>query len=194
MAKEIEAERTGAKCLAISADVRDVKSMEDAVNQTIQEFGRIDFVIAGAAGNFLAIIEVYLYPMFTDGKNLSSNAFKTVLEIDTLGSYNTLKATIPHLKKSKGSILFVSATLHYRGTIMQAHVSAAKAAIDALSQVVTVEYGPFGVRSNVISPGGIAGTEGIERLMPKEVTEQATKVIPLGRLGTVEDIAECTGT
>ena len=76
---------------------------------------------------------------------------------------------------------------------MQAHVSAAKAAIDALSQVVTVEYGPHGVRSNVISPGGIVGTEGIERLMPKEVTEQATKAIPLGRLGTVEDIADCTG-
>lgn len=131
--------------------------------------------------------------MSTDVKNLSSNAFKTVLEIDTLGAYNTLKATIPHLKESKGSILFVSATLHYRGTVMQAHVSAAKAAIDALSQVVTVEYGPYGVRSNVISPGGIAGTEGIERLMPKEVTEQATKAIPLGRLGTVEDIAECTG-
>jgi 2,4-dienoyl-CoA reductase [(3E)-enoyl-CoA-producing], peroxisomal len=76
---------------------------------------------------------------------------------------------------------------------MQAHVSAAKAAIDALSQVVTVEYGPHGVRSNVISPGGIVGTEGIERLMPKEVTEQATKAIPLGRLGAVEDIADCTG-
>jgi 2,4-dienoyl-CoA reductase [(3E)-enoyl-CoA-producing], peroxisomal len=58
MAKEIEAERKGAKCLAISADVRDLKSMEAAVAETIQEFGRIDFVIAGAAGNFLATIDV----------------------------------------------------------------------------------------------------------------------------------------
>jgi len=60
MAKEIEAERKGAKCLAISADVRDINSMEDAVSQTIKEFGRIDFVIAGAAGNFLATIDVSL--------------------------------------------------------------------------------------------------------------------------------------
>jgi 2,4-dienoyl-CoA reductase [(3E)-enoyl-CoA-producing], peroxisomal len=83
--------------------------------------------------------------------------------------------------------------LHYRGTILQAHVSAAKAAVDALSQVVTVEYGPFGVRSNVIAPGGIQGTEGIERLMPREFREQSEKIIPLGRLGTVEEIADCTG-
>ena len=58
MAKEIEAERKGARCIALSADVRDIKSMEAAVDATINEFGRIDFVIAGAAGNFLATIDV----------------------------------------------------------------------------------------------------------------------------------------
>jgi peroxisomal 2,4-dienoyl-CoA reductase len=115
------------------------------------------------------------------------------MEIDTIGSYNTLKATIPHLKRSRGAILFVSATLHYRGSVMQAHVSAAKAGIDALSQVVAVEYGPFGVRSNVLAPGGIEGTEGLERLMPKEARDKSLQKIPLGRLGTVEDIADCTG-
>jgi peroxisomal 2,4-dienoyl-CoA reductase len=50
------------------------------------------------------------------------------------------------------------------GTPYQAHVSAAKAAIDALSAVVAVEEGPHGVRSNVIAPGAIAGTEGMDRL------------------------------
>ena len=60
MAKEIEKERKGARCLAISADVRDPKSLEAAVERTVLEFGRIDFVIAGAAGNFLATIDVPL--------------------------------------------------------------------------------------------------------------------------------------
>jgi peroxisomal 2,4-dienoyl-CoA reductase len=58
MAKEIEKERKGAKCLAIAADVRDAKAMEAAADRTVRELGRIDFVIAGAAGNFLATIDV----------------------------------------------------------------------------------------------------------------------------------------
>jgi 2,4-dienoyl-CoA reductase [(3E)-enoyl-CoA-producing], peroxisomal len=58
MAKEIEGERKGARCIAVAADVRDIKSMEAAVDTTIKEFGRLDFVIAGAAGNFLATIDV----------------------------------------------------------------------------------------------------------------------------------------
>ena len=64
MANEIEAERKGARCIALSADVRDITSMEAAVDATIKEFGRIDFVIAGAAGNFLATIDVPSTPPF----------------------------------------------------------------------------------------------------------------------------------
>jgi 2,4-dienoyl-CoA reductase [(3E)-enoyl-CoA-producing], peroxisomal len=73
-------------------------------------------------------------------------------------------------------------------------VSAAKAAVDALSQVVAVEFGPYGVRSNVIAPGGIEGTEGVERLMPVELRGKSINAVPLGRLGTVDEIADCTGS
>ncbi len=84
---------------------------------------------------------------------LSQNAFKTVIDIDLLGTYNTIKATLPHIRSSKGSYIHISATLHYSGTPWQAHVSAAKAGVDALSAVLAVEEGPRGVRSNVIAPG-----------------------------------------
>jgi peroxisomal 2,4-dienoyl-CoA reductase len=84
---------------------------------------------------------------------LSSNGFKTVIDIDLLGTYNTIKATLASIRESKGSYLHISATLHYRGTPWQAHVSAAKAGVDALSQALAVEEGPRGVRSNVIAPG-----------------------------------------
>lgn len=72
---------------------------------------------------------------------------------------------------------------------MQAHVSAAKAGVDALMNVIAVEYGPSGVRANVIAPGPIDNTEGVARLVPRDVKEQMTKKIPAGRYGTVEDIA-----
>lgn len=74
------------------------------------------------------------------------------------------------------------------GTPFQAHVSAAKAGVDALSAVLAVEEGPHGVRSNVIAPGPIAGTEGMERLSVKNNTDRQF-AYPSGRAGHVKDIA-----
>ncbi|GAA5854156.1 hypothetical protein JCM8547_008247 [Rhodosporidiobolus lusitaniae] len=169
---------TGRPCLAVSGDVRDLASLEAAVAATVKKYGKIDFVVAGAAGNFLAPLE-----------GLSANAFRTVLEIDTIGTYNTFKATIAQVEKSKGAYLAISATLHYTATPLQAHVSAAKAGVDALLKSIAIEYGPRGVRSNIIAPGPIEGTEGVSRLIPEDVKSRATLHIPLQRLGTVSDIA-----
>lgn len=138
---------------------------------------------------------------------LSSNAFKTVLDIDTLGSFNTLKATLPHLIKSAaanpntgtnpstgGRIIFISATFHFTGAPLQAHAAAAKAAVDALSATASIEYGPRGITSNVITPGPIAGTEGMARLGDRrsEQSGAAFKAVPLQRYGTVKEIADGT--
>lgn len=197
MAADIATARPGARVIAIAGvDVRDPKALQEAADRTARELGGIDFVIAGAAGNFLA-------PM----SQLSANAFKSVMDIDVLGSYNTVKATMPYLVQSAkssaadathsstgGRIIFVSATIHYTGLPLQTHVSAAKAAVDSLSNAVAIEYGPLGVTSNVIAPGPIGGTEGMARLAksdPESVAKSAKKV-PVGRLGSVKDIADAT--
>ncbi len=75
---------------------------------------------------------------------------------------------------------------------LQAHVAAAKAAVDALSHTVAVEFGPRGVTSNVIAPGPIAGTEGMERLAKSGDVPAAMKRVPLGRYGRVKEIADGT--
>ncbi|KAI9885174.1 MAG: hypothetical protein M1823_003013 [Watsoniomyces obsoletus] len=194
MAADIALARPGAKVLGIgNVDVRSLASLQDAVERCVKELGGIDFLIAGAAGNFLAPIT-----------QLSANAFKSVIDIDLLGSYNTVKATLPHLLHSakggrqstnpRGRIIFVSTTIHYTGQAMQAHVAAAKAGVDALSSAVAIEMGPRGMTSNIIAPGAIAGTEGLERLARMEdgKGEAASKKIPLGRFGTVKDIADAT--
>jgi len=167
---------TGSTCFAVKGDVRDPKQVQAAVQRTIEKFSRIDFVINGAAGNFLAPIS-----------GLSENGFRTVIEIDTLGTYNTIKATLPHVRATKGSYIHVSSTLHYRGTPYQVHVSAAKAAVDATSAVLAVEEGPRGVRSNVIAPGPIGGTEGMDRLTPKDRDDSWP--VPTGRKGESRDVA-----
>ncbi|KAL1967732.1 hypothetical protein VTN77DRAFT_2989 [Rasamsonia byssochlamydoides] len=200
MAKDIATARSGAKVIGIGAvDVRKFDSLQAAVERCVKELGGIDFVIAGAAGNFLASIN-----------QLSVNAFKSVMDIDVLGSYNTLKATIPYLTESAakhrvdpqslrpspqgtgGRIIFVSATIHYTGIPFQTHVSVAKAGVDALSNNVALEFGPLGVTSNIIAPGPIANTEGVERLLPSTDKANAPKRQPLGRFGSVRDIADAT--
>jgi peroxisomal 2,4-dienoyl-CoA reductase len=76
---------------------------------------------------------------------------------------------------------------------LQAHVSAAKAAVDSLMASVSLEYGPLGVTANVIAPGAIEGTEGMERLASNQVEQREhTKGVPSGRWGTVRDIADAT--
>lgn len=180
-ASEIEALRPGAKVLGLgNVDVRDVNSLAEAVATTVSMLGRIDYVIAGAAGNFLA-----------DFNHLSVNAFKSVISIDLLGSFNTVKACFNELRKNKGAVIFVSATLHYYGVPFQSHVGAAKAGVDALSNALAVELGPLGIRCNCIAPGGIEGTEGMSRLMTGDFNQGALKV-PLARWGTTQDIAEAT--
>lgn len=160
----------------------------------MKELGAIDFVIAGAAGNFVAPIS-----------GLTPNGFKAVMEIDVLGTYNTVKATLPYLIESAarnredssgltgGRIIYVSATFHYSGMPLQAHVMAAKASVDSIMASVAIEYGPYGVTSNVIAPGGIEGTEGLERLSSRKMDKKAASAsIPLGRFGTVRDVADAT--
>ncbi|KAA8902212.1 hypothetical protein TRICI_005928 [Trichomonascus ciferrii] len=181
-AKEIQELRSGSKVLGLgNVDVREVKNVQQAVEKTVKELGKIDFVIAGAAGNFLS-----------DFNHLSSRAFKTVIDIDLIGSYNTAKATFEQLRQNKGHIIFITATLHYYGLPMQSHASAAKAGVDALARSLAIELGPSGVRSNLIAPGPIENTEGFERLLPPDTIERALKNIPLQRTGTTQDIADTT--
>ncbi|KAI0890026.1 NAD(P)-binding protein [Annulohypoxylon maeteangense] len=194
-AKDIATSREGAKVIGIGGcDVRNPDDLVKAAERCVKELGAIDYVIAGAAGNFVAPIS-----------GLTSNGFKTVMEIDVLGTFNTVKATIPYLIESaarnKGSpggvtggrIIYVSATFHYTAMPMQAHVMAAKASVDSIMASVAVEYGPYGVTSNVIAPGGIGGTEGMERLSSSRADiNTAASGIPLGRFGFVKDIADAT--
>ncbi|KAL2213733.1 NAD(P)-binding protein [Sarocladium strictum] len=184
-AKDIATARPGSKVIGIGGcDVRKPEDLQAAADRCAKELGGIDLVIAGAAGNFIVPLS-----------QMSSNAFKTVLDIDTMGTFNTVKATMPHLLRSPcARMLFVSATFHYTGAPLQAHVSAAKAAVDSLSVSVALEYGPLGVRCNVIAPGGIKGTEGLARLGSADPESMRTYLdnVPLGRLGEMKDIADTT--
>jgi peroxisomal 2,4-dienoyl-CoA reductase len=169
----------GGEALAVAADVRKMDEVEKAVAETIEKFGKLDIVVNGAAGNFLCAAE-----------ELTPNGFGTVIDIDLKGTFNVSRAAFAELKKQRGQILNISATLHYVGTPLQLHVSAAKAGVDALTRQLAVEWGRYGIRSNAIAPGPIEDTEGMSRLVPQEVKEKLRRGIPLGRFGRIRDIEQ----
>ena len=175
MKQSIEA--IGGECFAVVADVREFEAVENAIAKTVEHYGKIDIVINGAAGNFLCKAE-----------DLSPNGFGTVVDIDTKGTFNVCRASFEELKKSRGQILNISATLHYLATPMQIHVSAAKAGVDAITRNLSVEWGRHGIRVNGIAPGPIEDTEGMKRLLMPELKEKLTRKIPLQRFGKIKDI------
>ena len=112
-----------------------------------------------------------------------------MVDIDLKGTFHCSKAALPHLRAHGGVVLNISATLHYLGTPAQLHVASAKAGVDALTRVLAVEWGPYGIRVNGIAPGPIADTEGVRRLLDDAAKQRAQNTTPLQRLGLVEDVS-----
>lgn len=170
---------TGRRCLPLQVDVRNPANLQKVLDDILSHYSKLDILINNAAGNFLCPVE-----------SLSYNAFKTVIEIDTLGTFNTTKAAFEkYFKNHGGNIINISATLPYRGSVLQSHAGTAKAAIDALTKHLAVEWGPKNIRINTVAPGPIGGTEGMRRLGGKE-PNQLTREIPLMRMGYKTEIAE----
>ena len=123
------AAHTGSECLPVVADVRQPEQVEAAVGRVVEEFGRIDLLVNAAAGNF-----------FCPSADLTPNGFGTVVDIDAKGTWNVTRAAFAASMRDRGGVILnVSATLHYGGTPGQAHVAAAKAAVDALTRTLAVE-------------------------------------------------------
>lgn len=177
-AKTLEAE--GHQVIGIACDVRDYAGLEAAYAQTVAAFGKIDVVLSGAAGNFLA-----------PALGMSANAFKTVIDIDLLGTFNVFRASFEHLNRPGASLITITAGQAVRPMMFQIHACAAKAGVNMVTKCLAMEWGPAGVRVNAISPGPIADTEGMARLAPDPQMEAQTKArIALRDYGTKSDIAE----
>jgi NAD(P)-dependent dehydrogenase (short-subunit alcohol dehydrogenase family) len=174
-----ELEAMGAKVFTQTADVRDYGALSQAFEACEAALGPMHVLVAGAAGNFPAPAE-----------GISANGFKTVIDIDLLGAFNSTRAAFEQLSKTKGSVIFISAGQAYMPYPYQAHVGAAKAGIDMMMKNIAMEWGRLGIRLNSIVPGPIAGTEGMKRLGSEQMTKQLERVVPLQRYGTTDDIGQ----
>src|SRR3990167_6761164 len=170
----------GKPAIGIAADVRDYAAVEAALKRTFDEFGPIDIVLSGAAGNFVA-----------PALGMSANGFKTVVDIDLIGTFNVLRASFEFLRRPGASLISITAGQAERASLFQAHVCAAKAGINMLTKCLALEWGPAGVRVNAISPGPIADTEGMARLATTPEAEERVKSRnPMRRYGAKDEIAD----
>jgi len=174
-----EIKAAGAEAAGASADVRDFDAIKATFEDCTGKFGAIDVLVSGAAGNFPA-----------RANDISSNGFRSVLEIDLLGTHHVMTAAYPHLKKPGASIVNISAPQAEVAMTGQAHVCAAKAGVDMVTRTLALEWGPDGIRVNSVIPGPIDKTEGMRRLAPTpQAMEAVVKGVPLRRVGQTDDIA-----
>jgi NAD(P)-dependent dehydrogenase (short-subunit alcohol dehydrogenase family) len=170
----------GATAIGCAADVRQYDALERAMQRTHEEFGPIDILIAGAAGNFPA-----------PAVGMSANGFKAVIDIDLLGTFNTCRAAYQFLRKPGASVIAISASHANVPIPMQSHVCAGKAGVELLIKTLALEWGPEGIRCNCITPGPTDDTEGMRRLAPTpEARERTIQAVPLRRYGTKDELAD----
>lgn len=173
-------QKAGGRAEGFPADVREYEVLAAAIASAREKFGKLDIIVCGAAGNFPA-----------PATGMSANGFKAVVDIDLLGTFNTVRAAFEHMNRPGASVINISATQAFVPMAFQSHVCAAKAGVDMLTRTLAIEWGPQGVRINSIAPGAVDETEGMSRLAPTpEARKMVTGSIPLRRFATKDEIAD----
>jgi NAD(P)-dependent dehydrogenase (short-subunit alcohol dehydrogenase family) len=171
--------REDAHVLGFAADVRDFDSVNNAIEQTAELFGPLDIVVSGAAGLFNAPAE-----------KMSANAFKTVIDIDLLGTFHVLRAAYDYARKPGASFINISAPQGSVPFAGQSHACAAKAGVNMLTKSLALEWAPQGIRVNAIVPGPIEGTEGFRKFTATpELSQLMMDAVPMKEFGSTDDIA-----
>jgi len=167
----------GGNATAHRCDIRDYA----AVQQIAASLPRVDGLVNNAAGNFLAAAE-----------DLSSNAFKAVVDIVLNGTFHCTSAFGKRMIEGGkgGAILSIVTTYAWTGSAFVLPSACAKAGVLALTRSLAVEWAHYKVRVNAIAPGPVPTDGAFSRLLPDASLEEAARErVPLKRFGTPEEIA-----
>lgn len=167
------------RCTAITCDIREEEWVEVLVDDVLERHGRIDLLVNNAGGQFL-----------TPAEDITAKGFRTVIRLNVEGTWlmsHTVatKAMIP--SGNGGKIVNVTLSPHH-GLPGMAHSSAARAAVENLTRVLSIEWARFGITLTALAAGHFA-TETLRTKYPKAVVDGVAGTVPLGRLGTEEEFA-----
>ena len=173
-----EIKAMGVGCICIKGDVTKIDDVKALVDGAVKEFGGVDIFVNNAG-------------ITRDGLMLrmSEEDWDLVMNINLKGAFNCIKTVVrPMMKKRGGSIINMASVVGVMGNAGQANYSASKGGLIALTKTTAKEFSSRGIRCNAVAPGFIQSA--MTDQLPDDVKKKYYDAIPLGRFGTVENIAD----
>ena len=165
------------RCEAIVCDIREEGQVADLVSGVLDRHGRIDTLVNNAGGQYMSPAE-----------DLTPKGFDTVVRLNLVGTWLMTHAVATRAMIPAGGGKIVNVTLSpHHGLPAMAHSSSARAAVENLTRVLSIEWARFQIKLTAIAAGHFE-TEALEKY-PRPVREGAARTVPLGRLGRPEEHA-----
>jgi 3-oxoacyl-[acyl-carrier protein] reductase len=169
----------GIQALAIQANVARLDEAERLINQTIERFGKIDFLICNAGIWEGDAVE-----------SISEELWDKTLDINLKGTWSVCRAAVPWMKKQRyGRIVIISSTAGQRGEANVSNYAAAKGGQISFTKSLGPELAGFGINVNCVAPGWVETEMTKDVVDDKALLESINKTIPVGRMATPEEIA-----
>jgi citronellol/citronellal dehydrogenase len=161
-----------------AADIREEEPVERLVDGVLERHGRLDVLVNNAGGQFLSPAEA-----------ITPKGFRTVIELNVQGTWlmTHAAATKAFMPQGGGKVISVTLSPHH-GMPGMVHSGAARAAVENMMRTLSVEWARFNVKLCAVAAGQF-DTEVLRTKYPKQVAENVHRTVPLGRLGTPEEMA-----
>src|SRR5215211_4881438 len=168
----------GGRADAVPTDIRDAEAVAELIDGTLERHGRLDVLVNNAGGQFLSPAE-----------SISPKGFRTVVELNVQGTWQMTHAaaTRAFIPQRSGKVVSVTVSPHH-GMPGMVHTGAARAAVENMMRTLSIEWARFGIRLCAVAAGQF-DTEVLRTKYPEEVSENVARTVPLGRLGTPEEMA-----
>jgi 3-oxoacyl-[acyl-carrier protein] reductase len=167
----------GGKAIAIAADVTDAQAVGEMVDRCLAELGRVDVLVNNAG-------------VTRDGllMRMKDEDWDSVIETNLKSAFLASRAVLRGMMRQRsGRIINITSISGLGGNVGQSNYAAAKAGIVGLTKSLAKEAGPRGITVNAVAPGYVPTD--LTSSLPEALLDHAREATPLGRLGTVEDIA-----
>jgi NAD(P)-dependent dehydrogenase (short-subunit alcohol dehydrogenase family) len=174
-----EIRAAGGVAVSVPTDVGDAQQVTRLVRETVERFGALDVLFSNAA---------YLAD-FRPALETTDDAWDRALAVGLSGAFRCARAALPHLCRGGGAIVFTSSVGALEGFAGYAAYCSAKAGLLGLARSLAIDYGPRGVRVNVVCPGAIDTPVMAAAHQRPEVLRRVTEKSVLGRMGTADEVA-----